>query len=372
MSAVPGILHDPRTGSARRVALAREGGVLRLTGEGVDKSVSLSGVRVAAGGWAGDAAHLVWNDGGSEWAVTVSGHEAVGALAGLLPPSLAADADRLRARGVRSARRGRRTLSLLGALLLAPLLLLGAAWAFRERLVDAAVRRLPVSVDAQIGEIARKQVEVSHRLLDAGPAADAVRAIGQRLVAAAGPPAAGFRFRFEVAADPSLNAFAAPGGLVVVHTGLIAAARTPDEVSGVLAHEIAHVLERHSMRQIVLQSGVAASVQLLVGSPDGAAGALAAAAADLATLRFSRDQEHAADIGGLDLLRKAELPPDGLLGFFDRLAREGGGPPAFLSTHPAPDDRVSRLQAEIARRAAWPARPLDLDWNNVQAALAKP
>jgi predicted Zn-dependent protease len=229
-----------------------------------------------------------------------------------------------------------------------------------------------VSVDAQVGEIALQQVKASHRLLEAGPALGAVRTLGERLVAAAGPPAAGFRFRFEVADDASLNAFAAPGGLVVVHTGLIAAARSPDEVAGVLAHEIAHVTERHSVRQLVLQAGVAASVQLLLGSPDGAAGALTAAATELATLRFSRDQEHAADVGGLDLLKRAELPPDGLVGFFDRLAREGGGPPAFLSTHPAPDDRVSRLQAEIARRGTWAARPLAIDWAGVHASLAKP
>jgi predicted Zn-dependent protease len=225
-----------------------------------------------------------------------------------------------------------------------------------------------VTVDAQIGEIALQQVRVSHRLQQGGPAVDSVRAIGERLVAAAGPAAQGHRFRFEVAEDATPNAFAAPGGLIVVHTGLLTAARGPDEVAGVLAHEVMHVTLRHSMRQLVLRAGVGAGVQLLVGSPEGAAGVLTAAASNLATLGFSREQEREADSSGLDLLERAALPPDGLVEFFGRLATESGAPPALLSTHPAPNDRSSRLRAEIARRGAWPVRPLAVDWPAVQAA----
>ena len=157
-----------------------------------------------------------------------------------------------------------------------------------------------------------------------------------------------------------------------MHTALIAAASGPDELTGVLAHEIVHVLHRHSTRQLVFQAGLATGLRLLVGSVDGAAESLAGAAAQLSTLRFSRDQERDADAAGIDLLQQARLPGDGLPSFFEKLAKEGGAPPALLSSHPASDERVAAARAEIARRGAWRVDPPAIDWAAVRASVATP
>ncbi len=151
-----------------------------------------------------------------------------------------------------------------------------------------------------------------------------------------------------------------------MHTGLLAATHSPDEVAGVLAHEMTHVLERHTLRQIVFQAGLTTAARLLLGSGEGASDLLSGAASDLTTLRFSREQERAADQGALRLLRAARLPTSGLASFFGRLAHAGDAPPAWLSSHP---DSAERAAAVAVARAP-DETPLEIDWRAVQQAAA--
>jgi Zn-dependent protease with chaperone function len=363
---IPAVLHDPTTGRSRRVTVAWEAageGVLRVDGPDAPPPAPAAALRLRRGGWRGGAVHLVWPAAGGEWAVTVDEPAAVAALLAGLPPRFGEEVARWRRAAARRRRGGRVALAAAAALLLLPLVGLALLWTFRDALLDAAVRRLPASVDARLGDAVHAQLRAGGRLAAGGPAREAVRAIGERLVAAAPPHP--FAFRFEVLDDPAVNAFAAPGGVVVVHTGLLAAAGAPEEVAGVLAHEVVHVLARHSLRQVLVQLGLATTLRLLAGG-EGLADALGSAAARLGALGFSRGQEREADAGALDLLRGARLPADGLAAFFERLAAEGGAPPAFLSSHPAGADRAAALRAELARRGPWPVEPLAIDWAAVR------
>jgi beta-barrel assembly-enhancing protease len=239
----------------------------------------------------------------------------------------------------------------------------------RDSLVDAVIARMPTSIDTQIGQQVHQQLAASGGILKDGPAVDAVRATSERLLAHL--PNRDFPFRFEVVNDASVNAFAAPGGLVVVHTGLLAKATSVDQLAGVLAHEITHVTRRHSLRQMVFDLGLTTSLRWLFGVPDGVAVTLAGTAANLSGLKFSREQETEADSGGVELLQKARLPTSGLRSFIAELAGEPGGIPAFLSTHPADEERSAMLEKLIAERGQWRTDPLAIDWQSVQRDAAE-
>ncbi|MCM2255562.1 MAG: M48 family metallopeptidase [Vicinamibacteria bacterium] len=370
MTIIAGVLHDPESGKSRRAEARIADGRLSVDAESGPQQATLGAVEITTGGWQAQAVHLGWRDGaGRTWAFTVEDPAARAALAAALPPALAAKVAASHGAERRVQRSGRLALALLGAFFTLPLVLLALLFAFREPLLDWVVARLPTSVDARLGQLTAEQVKATGKLVETGPAVDAVKAIGDRLLAHA--PAHPHEFRFAVMEDPSLNAFAAPGGFVVVHTGLIAAADGPEEVAGVLGHEIAHVLRRHSLRQMAFELGLTALVQLAVGSADGAVAILTGTAQQLSGLSFSRDQESEADRLGLDLLQAARLPGEGLPRFFDRLAKEGGNAvPAFLSSHPQSDERREALAAELARRGEWATDPLALEWSAVRDSVA--
>jgi hypothetical protein len=318
---------------------------------------------LSTGGWRGQAVHLAWEQDGRRWAVTLDEPRAVAALLAALPARFRAEVAHVRAARARRRRRARLGVAALLLLGFLPLLGAGALWGFRGEVLDAVVRRLPAAADRRLGDLAEAQVRAAGGLVADGPAADAVRRAGERLVAATPPHP--FRFRFLVRRDPTVNAFAAPGGLVVVHTGLLADARSADELAGVLAHEVIHVLERHSLRQLLAELGLVTAVGLLLGG-DGLAGAAGALARDLGALHFGREQERAADRGAVDLLARARLPAGGLPAFFERLAAAGPAVPPLLASHPPSAERAAALAAAIQRRGPWPVEPLEVDWAAVR------
>lgn len=184
-----------------------------------------------------------------------------------------------------------------------------------------------------------------------------VRRIGERLARqAAGPE---YPYSFSIADYREINAFALPGGPVWLHRGVLHAATNESQVAGVLAHEVAHIAQRHAAGQ--LTKGLVANLGLgLLGAVlgnGGGAGAAQTAAALLANgvfLKFSRDDEREADLAGLQLMRRAGWDGRGMVELFEILQREGGRNPSsvevFFSSHPPPQDRIERLQAEVARR----------------------
>ena len=194
--------------------------------------------------------------------------------------------------------------------------------------------------------------EVSHRVNDY------VEAVGQRIVrqsAAAGTP---YQFDFHVLADPkTVNAFALPGGQISVTLGMLGRLTTEAELAGVLAHEVGHVVGRHSAEQLSKQQFAqalvgAAGIATADGSMDAQRNAaIAAAVAQLVTMRFGRQDELQSDSLGVFFMKEAGYDPRGIESLMQILAREGGGrgQPEFFSTHPDPGNRVARIREHIAR-----------------------
>jgi predicted Zn-dependent protease len=183
--------------------------------------------------------------------------------------------------------------------------------------------------------------------------------LGQRLATQLGPQP--FKYRFFIVDDPSMNAFAVPGGYVFVTTGMIRQMEREGELAGVVAHEISHVYARHMAKQ--MEKAKITNIATLIGAMaavflGGAAlaeplmvGTMAAGASSM--LKYSRDLEQEADSLGFKWMVKAGYDPRDMLSIFRKLGRqrwfEGGEIPVYLSTHPDVDSRLVDLAHQLSR-----------------------
>jgi len=214
-----------------------------------------------------------------------------------------------------------------------------------------------VSQEIEIGKQANAQVRRETRELRDPAVVEYVRGVGTRLAAHA--RGARYPYAFHVADRREINAFALPGGPVWLHRGVLHAATSESQVAGVLAHEIAHISERHAAEQLTKATVAQWGLGLLgaVLGNDGGATAARIAAGFLANgifLKFSRDDEREADRVGLDLMTRAGWDGRGMVELFEILRREQQRDPGrvatFFSTHPSPQDRIERLRAAAADR----------------------
>lgn len=218
-----------------------------------------------------------------------------------------------------------------------------------------------------MGESARQQVLMGQRVITEGPAVAAVENVTRRLT----EPLHDSPYRFDVTVvrNETVNAMALPGGWVIVYTGLLKQADSPEEVAGVLAHELSHVVLRHGMESMVQSAGLMTMVMVVLGNQQGAIGALERLGIQITSLTFSREKETAADLHGLHLLDEAHISPAGLIAFFERLAKNERTPIALLSTHPMSAERAARLNREASSLPRTSPAPLDVDWAAVKASL---
>ena len=176
------------------------------------------------------------------------------------------------------------------------------------------------------------------------------------------------RWEYALFEDPETNAWALPGGKVGIYTGIFKVARNQDQLAGVIAHEIGHVVSRHHNERITRQQGAATGLQILsaiigarygegIGNTVGQVGSVGAQG--LILLPNSRIQEGEADVVGQQLMAQAGFDPQGAVSLWQNMAAAGGSrPPAWLSTHPEPESRLRELQqrAEGLRPAMEAAR----------------
>jgi Zn-dependent protease with chaperone function len=148
-----------------------------------------------------------------------------------------------------------------------------------------------------------------------------------------------------------VNAFAAPGGYIVVFRGLLEQTSTPEEYAGVIAHEMEHVLLKHSTKALAREFSGRALLSLMAVDSGGTPTAIQASVR-LANLSYQRSDEEAADLAGTALLARAHVSVDGLAAFLRRLQSKSlvnGSGWNYLSSHPATEERVEALQAEMRK-----------------------
>lgn len=171
------------------------------------------------------------------------------------------------------------------------------------------------------------------------------------------------------------NAYALPGGYIVVYTGLIEDTERPEQLAGVLAHEISHVTQRHGMSRILEAAGVALMIDLVLGNVEGIIAFGAEIFSASAVNAYSRDAETDADVEGLKLMVDAGIDPTGMVEFFQIMEQEEDELtemiPLWMRSHPEHEERIVVLQAQIGALPMKDYPPLDLDWEAVKAELQK-
>ena len=213
---------------------------------------------------------------------------------------------------------------------------------------------ISVNDEIQLGKQAQQQVRKDVPEVTDAAVREYVGSLGRQLSARATGPR--YPYSFSTANYREINAFALPGGPVWVHRGTIAAAANEAQLAAVLAHEIAHISQRHAADQIsksLVANGFIGLLGAMLGNNRSAQTAQVGARvlAGGYMLKFSRDDEREADTVGAALMRRAGWDAREMLAFMETLRREQGRDPAamevFLSSHPAPGERAQRLRGTL-------------------------
>jgi len=214
--------------------------------------------------------------------------------------------------------------------------------------------------EAQLGRAIMRQIRKSGRVVEDPLVNEYVNEIGHRIAAQANNDGI-HDFSFFVIEDPAINAFALPGGFIAVHTGLLEATRSEDELAGVLAHEISHVTQRYIARAIhsgrrqsimsmaIMLGAILAAVAGADGDAVQGAIAIAQGTAAQQQINFTRSNEYEADRVGISALANAGFDPQGMASFFEVISRSNTPlefrTPEFLRTHPVSSARIAEARS---------------------------
>jgi predicted Zn-dependent protease len=222
---------------------------------------------------------------------------------------------------------------------------------------------ISLSDEYQLGLQIMREIRRQGALFDDPLLRDYLQSIGHRLSSNSEDPELPFYF-FPVR-DNSINAFALPGGFIGINTGLVLLADDEAELAGVMAHEVAHVTQRHVARYFEAASGMSLrSMAAMLGAiavaasgagPDATQAAVfgATAYAQQQRINFTRANEYEADRVGIQILADAGFEPEGMIDFFEKMQRDSAWiearRPEFLSTHPLSSSRLNEARTRARR-----------------------
>lgn len=245
-------------------------------------------------------------------------------------------------------------------------------------------KKIPMEWEQKIGDSTLAQYQFGKQILDDKESERLLKPMIDPLLNALDHSR--YQYHFHIVNDGTLNAFALPGGQVVIHSELILRADSAEELLGVLAHEINHVEQQHGVRNLIGATGIYMITSAVFGDASGLLAVLSGAAPLLLNQSYSRRFETEADVKGYALLQKARINPKGLASFFEKMIEEekkqfdkiedeqnrelAKQALKFLSTHPASEDRIKKLQS-LAEKNDAATEYLDLQpaFAELQAAV---
>lgn len=218
--------------------------------------------------------------------------------------------------------------------------------------VGVAEHHIPPAIEQQLGKISIEAEKKDKNLEQKGADYERVKTIAGKLLSNYKDNPYTFQFYIRPADD--INAYALPGGNIVVNSKLVKEAKDDDELAGVLGHEIGHVKKRHSLKAALRNAGVWVCVSFIMGAPSQDQLNLIGAMLNLEDLQFSRHQETEADDVSVELTSASGYKPEGIISFFKRVEKEdplsNGKALSMLSTHPMPAERIEHIQKLIEER----------------------
>jgi len=219
-------------------------------------------------------------------------------------------------------------------------------------MVRSIVAKVPPELEKKYGSDCLAEVKTEFKLVEDTNMVAELAAVAQPLLDVMPK---GHEWQFYVIDEEYPNAFALPGGHILITTGLLEMTEKPEELLGVLAHELAHVTQKHGFRKLVASAGPLLVLQVFVSGNNGALAIVGGGSALLVAQSFSQEYEKEADDTGWEYLLKARIDPRGMIEIFRKMqadeATEGGGmglPKAFHS-HPDFAKRLARIESKWKR-----------------------
>ncbi len=340
-------------------------GAVHFTSAGGQVELPLAGLKIALGG-ASDRLIFFTHPNLPDTTIHTADHAILNHPVLAQRPELTAQVGRVR----------KKKLTAWAVMLVVVLVLVGGLVALvlcKDTLVKTAAKGVPVDWEVKLGDKLFEPMRLAKQFVN-DPALDAqFKELTAPLLA--GMQDTRYPLKFHIVEDPTLNAFAMPGGHVVVHSGLLLAAETPEEVAGVLAHEIAHVTQRHAFRSVISSAGLYTILQCFIGDASSLLATIANNSALLLDRKFSRDFEREADDTGWRYLLQSDIEPQGMIRFFKKMREEeqkllqqipGGATTSkalsVVSTHPATEERLQALDArwqQLSKKTGYRKFPLN-------------
>lgn len=222
---------------------------------------------------------------------------------------------------------------------------------------------VPPEWEAKLGEAVAKELTAGESMCTETLPKQSIEHIIQTLNSAALKHP--YQFKVYLVKDETVNALAAPGGHIIIFTGLLEQTKNAEELAGVLAHEMQHILQKHATKSIFQSFSIRTLIAIVLGDP----GIIGDVIGTLGSLNYSRTYEEEADYLGMELLLKANINPTGMIDFFHTMNKKYGNEPElfrYVSTHPLIAERIRKLEDQ-AKKASITPKPLlsEVSWQQL-------
>ncbi|GJL51800.1 M48 family metallopeptidase [Candidatus Nitrospira salsa] len=337
----PGIYYDGVSASPHRVTIqVRPSGLQIIAQSGSQLSWQYQEIRQTQGKYSGEEVRFERGSGICE-VLTVSDTAILDCLHTISPDLVT---------HIHNPARRRWRMLMTGLAGLASIPLLWAAFTWGIPWVSGPVTRLiPTAWEKELGQFMATKLAPPETQCTNPQVVDSLETIVTTL--AHSVELNPYSFQIHVVDSPTVNALAAPGGQILVFRGLLEHTETAEEMAGVLAHEMQHILQRHGMRLLVQNFSMGFVVGALSGDVSGIMTFGLQAAHVLQTLSYTRNVEEQADQEGLQLLLRSGIDPEGMLNFFRTIneklnekKKPSKHTAQYLHTHPSTEARIQRLQ----------------------------